>query len=324
MDAYTSLLIFTDLEPDDLCALTILFKQPKLPSVIDIIVGEGKCDKTRLAQTLATVMSRPNVHIAESRRSDKDYPAALLACLDNTSKTRLSSPFILDDASLLIRESLATKNPLVLALKPVTELYAWPRAELAHATLAMYGSFNFRATFGDEHRPADVETWLNTSFKCVYVYESFLATGAQSSVNAENAPALFACIAERYPFLTRAMRAWNSHIVLDCTETVDAAVKKLQDTIEFDMRVINSIERNNKIIGAVVRGGVDTQMVLADMALVAALLAPARIPWTRVGHFHFNDAGYTTLGNESRGVGELWTVRGVAFDQVVATVASLM
>lgn len=305
MDAYDSLIVLTDFEPDDICALIMLLRHASTPARVLIIVGEGRIDKTPLVHALIEQLApTKTVRVVRGDASAKDYPADM--------GTQLVRPNA--DGTALEQELALAKNPLIVAIKPPHELYALESAKLAHATLAMYGSFNFRCMFDPEARtPERVAHWFNTTFKSVFLYESFLATGTSNSINGENAPELFAHIAREYPFLVGAMRSWNRHIVIDCIDTI----KNSTD--------LTRIARNAKCIESVVRGGLETQMVLADMALVAALLLPDRFPWYPVERIEFNEYGYTTpVYGAPPTVRSILVVKDATFDDVVAAVRALI
>jgi hypothetical protein len=312
-----SLLILTDFEPDDIIALALLFKNLPPNMCCGVIVGEGGCDKRDAVRALAA-MYRAQVIIAEGRRSDKAYPVEMLEAIPSVHNMH-ALPYM--TATNLIEYVLTTQKPTIVALKPAWELYGLPQEMLARATLYMYGSFNFRATF-DEVAKNVVAHWLNTSFAHVYLYESYLATGSQSSVNAKNSPALFEALADKMPELTPVMTAWNTSIVLECADTVADRVAEARAAGDCLMKAVESIERNNKIILAILRGGVATQLVLADMALVAAMLTPA-IPWTPIAPIVFSDGGYTMATATTQST-KLSAVLNVPFDAVVAAVTALV
>jgi len=173
-----------------------------------------------------------------------------------------------------------TNRPLIIALKPMRELFkVWkdiPSELLRKTTLVDYGSFNYRCLWGKDPKEklsnSNLLLEMLSQFKKHILYESFLATGLQNSMNKENMSNVYdslQILSKTSHFLQclfRLISQWNSHLVKQCRDNIskyDLIQEKLQwqiDAQDRSRRIITSIETS-----------IDSQMVLADSALAALL-----------------------------------------------------
>lgn len=156
---YENVAIATDLEPDDVLALKIIFAEAnrlyclhqKYPIQL-IIVGEGNSavKKARMEKLLKEhYCVQVKIEVKEGRSTlDNLFP------YDGEELSLQSAPFPHKEegTEALIRFVQGAKDPLIIQLKPVQELAALSlHEELAKKTdVICYGSFNLRKALHDE------------------------------------------------------------------------------------------------------------------------------------------------------------------------------
>lgn len=197
----------------------------------------------------------------------------------------------------------------------------WARTEVL-----LYGGFNLRCVLS-RSQPRESRAALATllaAFKRVVLYESFHATGDQNNLSPDNAPSFFArlkaAVAARpngyLAALCRLVRQWNDSIAAGSLDTClellaqhvpdppknrDELAERLDKegdckgvSLDGWDRAASAQFRRNAKCALQVRQAADSQMVLADQALLALQYGSAysRVCPTPV-HWTLNDAGYT-------------------------------
>jgi hypothetical protein len=162
--------------------------------------------------------------------------------------------------------------------------------------------------------------WLNNSFKHILLYESFLATGDQNSVNSLNAPKLFQTIKTNYPGLDKLIQIWNQAIFQQCLESLSEHLEKIKNIKSGDTywesveKCYYKANRNLKIIGSISQAKSE-QMVLADFGLIIAMLGNIPDNCITQGFITFDDFGYTIPQKDNSGPIEF--VTGLDFEKAV-------
>lgn len=292
-DNIDCLIVMTELEPDDVLAIILLLRNLRRKLPILIVVGEGRVNKVDMARCIVRDYEfKFQIEIVQGFYSDKDYPLEALEIYE--TKINLSEPTAVET---IITYLNIYKNPFILGIKPPRELLVIDRNLLSHVTLAQYGSFNLRCLF-KTYKDINISNWLNTSFKEVFLYESFFATGLENSVSDKQ---LFEIISFKYEELYKLIKVWNDHISTDCLDSIVDNCTKLK-TSEWDEKkiLLNKIDRSLKIVKNIVDAN-NKQMVLADFALVVLLLNDSSKYDLRVGEIAFDEFGYTTINDKPDG-----------------------
>lgn len=294
---WKEVLILSDLEPDDVLAIHIMLRYLPPATPIMLAVGEGQvCKLSMAANFMKNYPDFTDVSLCDLQRSDKDYPEDALGVF-GTESVPYKTGTVEDFLSRAI-------HPLILCLMPPRTLlgHVYP-----HADLAIYGSFNFRALKAD---PKVLINWMNTSFRSILLYESFLATGSANSIDMHNAPRLFDLLATSddkvFKGLNNLITIWNDHIYTDCVTSIRSYAGQIplvgfsSEHYESIGTLCNKIERNLKPLQSICKSQ-SKQMVLADFGLVLALLGRLPNRCYRKGVFLFDE--YTTMIPElNRGV----------------------
>lgn len=233
------LVVFTDLEPDDLMALWVLKRRNITPAAL--VVGEGDVAKkvaraTQYAQDLGwyktlIVPGLPSAKVTPEG-AVPELPAGTGAVLF-TDSTKVTTPAGI--VRLCTGAGSGAMPPTLLCLKPPRELVAAVgfdgdsgRALLKDLRLCIYGSFNL-----EEVGRENVVAWFNpdtTPFKQVLWYENFggMERGTRN-LNAATVPAVtpddaaVGDAARAHPFCVRAAeftRVWDEFMLKDCEDTM--------------------------------------------------------------------------------------------------------
>lgn len=135
---FGSFIIYTDLEPDDLLALAILFAHLSKYSQIDlrIVVGGGRISKVIMMRNMMRYFKLTNFVVCEGDRSDAEYPEQLL---------RVFGEFYLRPGADIFHPIDESRTNIIMALKPVLEVLRLDDAICTNSILFAYGSFNFRS-----------------------------------------------------------------------------------------------------------------------------------------------------------------------------------
>ena len=156
---YENVVITTDLEPDDVLALKIIFEEAnrlyctghKYPIQM-VIVGEGNSaiKKARMEKLLKAYFGAPvGVQVKAGRSTlDKLFP---YDGEELGEKFQCAIPQKDEGSQALIQVVKDSKRPLIISLKPVQELVPLSfDKEAKKADLLCYGSFNFRKALVDD------------------------------------------------------------------------------------------------------------------------------------------------------------------------------
>ena len=261
----SSIWLETDLEPDDIAAIYILNKRGFRFS--HIVTGEGnsvtkhmriKKYHTLLSSNLDNVDVVPPVFI-RGLDSNKLFPrdGCEFETLydDEKEYDMFDSKYVKE-----LKNYVATcKEPIMIVLKPFRELLKY-FSELADilpkVTLYVYGSFNFR-TLSNEVAVSS----LLRSFKNVYLYESFFATGTKNSIDKDTMPKFFEAFtkaSQTSPYLqtlNRLMLNWNEHMLTSCSTNL-AKLNSDPDSRNRLLKIYNAVKENKSF-----------QMVAADIGV---------------------------------------------------------
>lgn len=217
---YTEVAIATDLEPDDVLALAILFEEanriyeqsPHAKYPIDlIIVGEGNTaiKRMRMEKLLQEYFDIPpgvNIKVVEGRAT-KDNIFSYDGQEFFGKETLERIPFPEPNQGEQALEALSAwveqaKDPFVIQLKPAPEL-AYLEPDLANKTTVLfYGSFNIRKTIWDpailndpqfafgnlsttSARLEALMSHISSRFSKIAILETFGVLGDQSCVCSE-------------------------------------------------------------------------------------------------------------------------------------------
>lgn len=327
------IVVETDLEPDDVLALRIMADVLRAALKCVVVVGEGNLSKRAMCEALLKEIG-VTAQVIEGQRSDKDFPPALLRVFRGHPQGEQSELSPLEEGVnqlLLTTRVRDSEAPLFICMKPPRELLSLPRDLQEKVTVICYGSFNFRALGA---LAADWQTLVNTCFKETLVYESFLVTGAQNSLTAENSSLFDSALkmAQRNdassPFwcgFLDAVRIWNKHIAVDCLETIERLACEMRGDLDRNdwaalrSKKIRLGDRNLKVVNNIIEAE-SRQMVLADCALAAALCLDVNVSVRRKQRMVFDANGYTTFVPDENG--RVGFFEPVPFDTMVAWVVA--
>jgi hypothetical protein len=336
-------IIMTDLEPDDVVAIVAfldhLLETEARAAPVTFVVGEGRKSKVGLMHTILRRLGftgKVNVAgVIDGSRSDKDFPDDIFTAWGTRPGT---AEMRTGQGPAGVHAIIAqAAQPFILCLKPPRELVgtAFPRA-----MMALYGSFNLRSCVG-VHTAAQVADWLNTGFRCVILYETFLATGPVNSINRANAPHFWDIMDNipRYAPIIAHMHAWNRFILNDCIGTAVVSCNRLKmltgadakgmrtpdrpSFVEDQLNDVGRIERNLKVVKDILQADY-TQMVMADFGLTAYLLGYYDDIADKIkpGTISFNAAGYTVPAEVP--TGKVLVVQGVPLDVAIGGITEMM
>jgi hypothetical protein len=293
-----SMIIMTDLEPDDVLAIKFLSREIPLDTLLYVIVGESEqvAQKVQLGKAIFSKYGFTNFTCVAGTSSKKTYPQRCLSSFDveTTCFTEPKWTGTLEEIMLFFQD----KNPIILAIKPMWELFDIPKDILANFDLYVYGSFNFRCLFKKVSSKV-VADFINHSFRQVFLYESFFVSGAENTMSGTDP--LFQKYVENDPFLIEMMNGWNEHIVKDCLDTtIEISLELNKEFAKYhpDWTWIRSqmdrmMNRNLKVVQSMADGD-GKQMVLADQGLVLKMFFEPEAKKKR-GDIFFNENGYTCV-----------------------------
>lgn len=241
-------IVFTDLEPDDSLAISIMNQD----NVVYWVVGEGRQLPQKATRLIELVKASCKVYLGAE--SDKEF--------EETHEATLGlKPF---DIPLL--EDVDT----VVMMKPPREFMKYLRylgKRIKELTLVYYGSFNTRCLF-DEYERDDVIGFLS-SFKNTYIYESYYAVGQENLITEHDVITRV----RQLPHMAEIMDNWDASIVEDCRATCASIDPLFPESIPEDHEDFYKYERNRKCYDSIVKAGIGQQMVFADIGLM--LSAPS-------------------------------------------------
>jgi len=302
---HDALLILTDLEPDDVLAIYILRKRLDAAFPILVVLGEGDLNKTGMADGLFTQLGFTNFKTIQGPYSNFEYYSnyeypneAIHIFGDNVGK-QFQANIYFEEIEKFLGEFV---SPLILGIKPFTELLNVDPTVLSKCVLAMYGGFNLRC-MTNNCLEESVAKLINNAFKYVILYETFFVTGEQNSINKNNAPKLFETLVTSQDLVLRGivklMGIWNDHIADECLKTIsdvccDIRRKWPERQFKELKEHIDQIQKRHlKIVNSIVDAE-STQMVLADFGLTALLVWDSvQFGEVKTGNISFDSMGYT-------------------------------
>jgi len=241
--------VFTDLEPDDYFALLLMQKLGY--DIRAIVVGEGDVSiKYACALQFTQMLGWTNTQVIPGLGSNKYWYRIPIGSdqVDQDGKymTNLEVvPQSYDDTQFRsFMERFSNTEGKLMILKPMRELMKWYVEAPEHCAKVcsqfealIYGSFNFRKVF-EVSTKEQVANFLCT-FKRTHIYESFLATGSQNSMNDVTDPELHKVLSSFTDTFSDTLRAvtklWNDCIKYDCVDTCQGClVDPGQQTYVFD------------------------------------------------------------------------------------------
>ena len=242
-------IVFTDLEPDDCLAISIMNKE----RVTAWVVGEGRCLPEK-ATRLEELVGDECVEVYLGRESNKEFAETHKA----THEFELFN----------LRRLLDVDT--VVMLKPPRELMQYfctrPRDAkemYGKLTLIYYGSFNTRCLFDDGFTHDEVLAFLS-SFKAAYIFESYLAVQQDSIITDKDAIEHI----RQLPHMAEIMDDWDAFIVQDCQDTCMGIDVQFPASIAPYHPEYARYMRNRKCYDYIMGIGVGKQMVLADIGLM--------------------------------------------------------
>jgi len=257
------LLVFSDLETDDLLALgQLAARNPGLGTTITLVVGEAdasrKCHSVGHEIAIALVKDfNLTVNLYVGIDSSKEYPIAL----NDLSTSETYPPFDLRAMSRL------PKPDAVYMFKPAREFVGNTQTFWIGVPVYAYCSFNVR-TLGDTAQSA--LDGLRTAF-CgpMWYIESFDAIGESNSASSATDAELFAALDVSQlscaSVIMQVMTQWNAHIFRECGETISKLSRNPTETFG-DAAKLAKIKRNSKIVQSILASGrLDSQFVMADV-----------------------------------------------------------
>lgn len=281
----------TDLEPDDVLAIMML------PSAKYVVVGEGDVNiKFERASRYYSLLGywpeflRGHMSNKPYHCDGEEFDGLLRSVPDLSFSPALINGRYADK----FHEFARAKEPVMVSLKPMRELFGWYLRNSAEVlglikkvTLYAYGGFNFRNLLtmdlisGKYGLQDELVTFLR-GFKNAVIYESFHVTGARNSMNRVSAPLIYKMLDQHRKYryvqaLFRLIGLWNRHIV-----------KEIQEEMRTDTDP-ESCKRSRKILESI-QGNEDFQFVVADFGLAALMCSNMRP--RRVVNFRIED-GYT-------------------------------
>lgn len=246
-----SIIISTDLEPDDVVAICLLLNaltSRKGHRRLTFLVGEGHAGQKviRLQKMLdffkakGLITDDIKTEIIAGFGSDKEFALggnefflereAMQAMMEEQG---LSSGSTEAEHQTSLRQltDLLEQHPssLIIGLKPPREFLALEdKSLLSKASLIEYSSFNLRTLIlgamevakargeDDDLAGVEVESDIDAfhwALKSVYFFESRPVVGPANNVNQKQLPALFELIESHFPFITRLMSNWKTHLL---------------------------------------------------------------------------------------------------------------
>lgn len=234
-----SVVIFTDLEPDDLAALTLLLPHVKLD--LKIVVSCWKDVRIKCCYLSKYLNDKPGSkpQIFMGIPTDKKYDISSLVIDDGTQTFPPWTDLSWDS------------EMFILQLAPVFELmklYQSDHQIFKNKTMAIYASFNVRSTIGKKGYTSSSVRDMICSFKQTLYYETFYATDPVEVNDAEILDKMLA----KDPLLGDSIKWWNAEI--------------------YEEMKHNKCERSVKIIKSI--DACPMQFVHADTGLITTLLLP--------------------------------------------------
>lgn len=311
LKTYDKVAIATDLEPDDVLALKLLFDEAARLDTFPIaliIVGEGNTaiKKKRMERLLELYFPVPEgvkIPIVEGRGTEDNlfiYDGHELFSEDVGVPYRQNGDT--EAIAALERFVASSSSPLLIQLKPASELYFLKNA--AHLDVIFYGGFNVRKTATQclptdspfEMQLTEVMNHFGKKFGQVAIVETYGVLGESPAISQGNAwsmPIIEQIEASEEPFFLmfrKLATLWNDYLfdkkLTRSKEMIDAIVAGEKDQLTNLQRDIHFLYR--------IRPSEHLQFTPADVLVALALIDDSdlfqRIPIT----VSYNKNGYLT------------------------------
>lgn len=277
----TPLWVETDTEPDDLLALRIFHRDGL--SIEVVVVGESN-PLLKISQILfySDGTHKPGCvirGIGSGRSHPRDPNVKTTECDRNTY-------FPTSQYVKKLREYVErTENPTMVIIKPPRELYenfSLVQDLLPKVNLYLYGSFNLRTL-----KAPGMNHVVLQAFKNVYLHESYLAFGDDSSINRLSTPKLYDLWTSSSCSNVKAIDAWMKVWNHDMLRVLSKDDARSEESV-----------RVNEIIRAKIKPFLDFQFVAADMIL-ALYVGKGGFPGKEKVGVTWDEHGYTTKDSSS-------------------------
>ncbi len=284
-ESHDAIAFLYDAEPDDNAALLMFASAyhksgSKIPLMF--VIGEGMEEKFLMACYQAKLLGLPCL-VAQGPLSKKQFPLKEMAQPITYDQCNFVEYVTFPRFGTFLTEA---KNPLLIVMKPFSELFSVDTDVLKKTTVVFYGSFNFSSTCALLSASV-VEHLVNNSFKRVVVFESFLAMGADNNLSPKNAPDIYNlfdfCCKNLSPFhdycqfLQHTIQVWNAHIASRQLKSLEKTVEELQrswNNVDVRTNLVEKLHRSKQIVSNIAADS--QQMVFADTGLMACILAAGR------------------------------------------------
>ncbi len=294
-----ALLILTDLEPDDIYALDMLFKVKGFDKKTKVmfIVGEGDSEiKQRRMFKYIGIWKLKYYFVLRGYSSSKIFTRDGLDVytqkeLDDMTKTKEDVEY----TKRKVLEYMIQFNPFVISLKPPRELIElWnenTKAKLAFASchFAGYMGFNLRCLFATWTK-LQIVKFLN-GFQSCYFYETHSAIGSNNNVS--NKDYDFSLVPK---VVYRVMIDWNKHLAEDFKRKISAykeGIAKGDIDLVKKKEMESRLHRLEKGLRQVTEPEYE-HFVNADTGLIYSLLE--KVPqYTRVSVVYNERTGYPSF-----------------------------
>lgn len=294
---HETIVIATDLEPDDLVALVMLRKMTEKHKDLRLIflVGEGNSviKEARMLEYVKLLKfcdDRPKdqIQVIRGMSSDIDFSLDGQDVLTNEIIEvfrKRDNVFTLDEMMDLALK-ITNEQVLYISLKPPRELYSiWKIFSYVFGKITMIGymSFNLRALLtakeNKDDDPQMIESFLKSFSKVLY-YETFIASNESSiDIGMKTTPqSIYAIFSPLSRFIINLMIDWNNSTLI----RYESKKENGETLSEKQMRIKKSIQDNEGI-----------QFVNADPGLIAFLLfdnkeeflVPSQVSFDKDTHF---------------------------------------
>ena len=234
--SYDSVVISTDLEPDDVLCIAAL--ENKLRGVpLLVVVGEGAADKaTMAAELLASFNLDSRATVVQGKRSAVTFPDGVTESYRH--ERRVPACKVQDGGeSAAVRAVLAVDaflskhaRPLALLLKPPHEFLTASPVLLGKTKGVLYGSFNLQslhpamtelagsALSAAELHVAEID--LMKRFAKMLWIERSTACGRDCVLEPSSCPPAIWQYIDSQAGLTRHIQAWNTHMIASIADKI--------------------------------------------------------------------------------------------------------
>jgi hypothetical protein len=197
---YDGVAIATDLEPDDVMALKLIFaeanriyqNQPDKNYPIDlIIVGEGNTaiKRMRLEKMINEYFDLPknvNINVVEGKATANNiFPYDGYELFKPAELSNVKFESIADEAVPALKDFVRKSDkPLIIQIKPCSELleFSDDTKLAAKTSVIFYGGFNFRATVSEPEKLQAMLRQFSDRFLKVAIVENYGVLGDESAV----------------------------------------------------------------------------------------------------------------------------------------------